>query len=107
MQTIEEAVLAIENAQAIMVYFFSEACAPCKALRPKLDSFLNEEFTRIEKLYIEGGSAPGITAHFGVFGFPTILFFFEGKEFRRYGKSVSLNQLGSELERVYNLVFEA
>lgn len=106
METIEEALKAIENAQALMVYFYSEECAPCKALRPKIETFLREEFPRFEKLYIEGTSAPSLTAHFGVFGFPTILFFFEGKEYRRYGKSVSLNQLGSELERVYNLVFE-
>ena len=49
---------------------------------------------------------PETTGSFGVFANPTIIVFFEGKEFRRYSKYISINELGGDIERIYEMVFE-
>jgi thiol-disulfide isomerase/thioredoxin len=106
MQTIEEVIDHINNVKAVMLYFYSNECAPCQILRPKVEQLITKEFPLIETTYIEGRNHPELTVYFGIFSFPVILYFFEGKEYRRYGKSVSIAEMGAEIERAYNMVFD-
>ncbi len=49
---------------------------------------------------------PELAGEFQVFANPTLLVFFEGKEYIRKSKYVSLPELEKEIGRLYNLVFE-
>ena len=46
-----------------------------------------------------------LASYFNIFSSPTILVFFEGKEFKRYGRNISLDIFNSELKRLYEMVF--
>lgn len=97
----------IESKPAVMLYFYNDGCQPCLALRPKIASLLRNEFPKIECSYIDAAQQPEFAAMYGVFSSPTIIFLFEGKEFRRYSKYVSTASVYEEISRPYNLMFNS
>ena len=98
--------LSLENKPAVLLYFYNDNCQPCVALRPKVADLLNAQFPLIEGIFINATDEPELTASYGVFASPTLIILFEGKEFRRYSKYISLASLSEELSRPYGLMFE-
>lgn len=105
--TLDELKSLIETEKGLMAYFYSDRCAPCISLRPKVELMTTEDFPEMKFVLINSEKYPEIPAAFGVFANPAILVFFEGQEFRRYSKYISINQLGSDIERIYNMVFDS
>lgn len=104
LQSTEE---SIRQNKAILLYFYSDQCAPCVSLRPKIQDLIVEEFSEMKLLFIDSASHPEITSHFGIFANPTLLVFFEGREFQRWSKYVAVSQIAEALNRPYNMVFES
>lgn len=96
----------IDSNKALLLYYYSDRCAPCISLRPKVQELISEDFKEIKTLFIDSDKFPEITAHFGIFSNPTILLFFEGKEFKRWSKYVSIAQISEAIERPYSMLFE-
>lgn len=96
----------IKNRKGLIAYFYSDRCAPCISLRPKISQMVDENFPGMGLIFINSEEHPETTAHFSVFANPAIIIFFEGKEYRRYSKYISINELGGDIERVYKMVFE-
>lgn len=96
----------IDQQQAAMLYFYSDRCAPCISLRPKVIAMIKEEFPKIELLFVNAEKHPEIPAHYGVFANPTIILFIDGREYFRYSKYISENQLSSQIGRLYSLAFD-
>ncbi len=97
----------IKSSQALLLYYYSDRCAPCVSLRPKVQALITDDFPEIKTLFINSDLYPEITAHFGIFSNPTILLFFEGREFQRWSKYVSIAQISEAIERPYSMLFEA
>lgn len=97
---------AIASETGILVYFYSDRCAPCISLRPKVQQMVSEDFPKLKLVFINAENHPAIAAHYGVFANPCILVFFEGREFQRYSKYISISQLGYDLERIYTIAFQ-
>ena len=95
----------ITTEQAVMLYFFNDSCAPCKILRPKVQDLVNTYFPKMVFQLIDSGQYPEETAQYGVFSSPTLLAFFEGKEYIRESKNISISELHDKIERIYNMVF--
>jgi len=91
--------------KAVIVYFFSNKCAPCMVLRPKIIHLADKDFPLCKIAFIDSEKFPDIAAEFNVFASPTILLFFEGKENHRFSKYIGLNELSSSLARPYKLIF--
>jgi len=102
----QELLRQIKEQQGLIVYFYSDNCAPCVSLRPKVSALVAEDFPKMKLLLINSQEYPDVTGSYGVFANPTLIVFFEGKEFRRYSKYISINELGGDIERVYKMVFE-
>lgn len=98
--------LEINRQDALLLYFFSDKCAPCISLRPKIEELVYKEFPKIKLLFIDSEKFPALTAHFGVFSNPTLTVFFQGKEFQRWSKYVSAHQIAEAVNRPYQLLFE-
>ena len=96
----------IETEKGLIAYFYGDRCAPCISLRPKISQMVAEDFPDMELVFINSEDHPETTAHFSVFANPAIIVFFEGKEYRRYSKYISTNELGGDIERIYTMVFE-
>jgi thioredoxin-like negative regulator of GroEL len=90
---------------AVLLYFYNDNCAPCKVLRPKVQEMAVTDFPEIEFRLINAEQFPATSAQFGVFASPTILAFFEGKEYIRESKNISISELHDKIERIYNMIF--
>lgn len=96
----------IKESQALLIYFYSDHCAPCISLRPKVEQVLREDYPEMNLQLINSELFPEITAAFSVFAFPTLILFFEGKEHQRFSKYVSVQQLHESIGRPYSLIFD-
>lgn len=97
---------AISCEPALLLYFSTPDCNVCRALRPKVWALLQAECPRIRPLYVNCAASPEAAARFTVFSVPTILVYFEGREWLRKGRSVGLDELRGELIRPYHMLFD-
>ncbi|MEI6059176.1 MAG: thioredoxin family protein [Bacteroidota bacterium] len=95
----------IATTPALMLYFFNDSCAPCKILRPKVQSLVESEFPKLEFLLVNTEQNAETSACFGIFSSPVILVFFEGKEYIRENKNIAVSELHDKIERLYNMAF--
>ncbi len=103
---LHEVSLMIAREQAVLLYFYSDVCAPCISLRPKVEELIKTHYPKLQIIWIDSPAHPAIAAHFGVFSNPTMLLFFEGREHRRLSKYISLPQLEEAIRRPYEIIFE-
>lgn len=104
--TSEELDLLNSSTPALLLYFYNDSCAPCAALRPKIEELLNESFPLMKHTYINAALNPAIAASHGVFSSPAIIVFFDGKETFRVSSNISIRELAAKIKRYYNLIFE-
>ncbi|MCB9015343.1 MAG: thioredoxin family protein [Lentimicrobiaceae bacterium] len=90
---------------ALLLYFYNDSCAPCVALRPKVEQMLLSEFPQMAHSYVNSAQFPELSASNGVFASPTIVVFFDGKETFRVSKYISIDELAGRIRRYYNLIF--
>ena len=92
--------------QGVMLYFYSDRCAPCVSLRPKVIQLIENEFPKIELVFINSEKYPDIPAHFSVFSNPSIILFIDQREYFRNSKYISADQLAEQTRRLYEMAFE-
>ncbi len=66
---------------------------------------LDQNFPLINFAYVNCEMSKELAAQQNIFSVPTILFFFEGKEFIRKARYVNLDELEDELNRIYSMIF--
>ncbi|MBW6489767.1 MAG: thioredoxin family protein [Lentimicrobium sp.] len=97
--------LESSSSPALLLYFYNDSCAPCVALRPKVEAMMSEEFPLMKYSYINAALFPELSASNGVFASPTIVVMFDGKESFRVSKYVSIGELSDRIKRYYDLIF--
>ncbi len=95
----------IKNNTAILLYFYNDTCAPCKILRPKVQDMIEADFPKIQFKLINAEQYAATAVQYGVFSSPTLLVFFEGKEYIRESKNISISELHDKTERIYRMIF--
>jgi thioredoxin 1 len=93
----------VNTAENLLVYFYNDDCAPCVSLRPKVEQLISERFPLMDLVYVNAKEFPELISLYQVYSFPVLIFFFEGKEYLRYSKYVSMNELGESIGRIYDL----
>ena len=96
----------ILGSDTCLVYFYSDLCAPCVSLRPKVRELVAGRFPRMDLVMIHALDNPGFPAAYQVFSFPVLIIFFEGKEFRRFSKYTSLAELQAAIGRLYSIFYD-
>lgn len=94
----------IASEMGIALYFSAPNCGICEALRPKVAQLIFQEFPAITFIEIASHISPEIAGHYSVFTAPTLLVFFEGKEFSRNVRNLSILELMEKLKRPYNML---
>lgn len=102
MNEIEE---AIATNDAVLFYFSSPKCNVCKVLKPKVAELIKEEFPNIKLYYVNIEEAPVISGQYRIFTIPTLLVYFDGKEFMRKSRNIGIGEMEGELRRPYELMF--
>ena len=89
-----------------MVYFRQDDCSVCKVIKPQLQEMLVQHFPKIEFAEVDCLNNMELPAQLGIMVVPTILTFFEGKEYFRKYRNLSITEFKNDLTRVYDLSFE-
>lgn len=103
-QTIESVTSKIASEIGVALYFSSINCGVCVALKPKIEQLLIKEYPLMVFQEIKSNESPEIAAYFRVFSAPTLLVFFDGKEFLRNVRNMSIIELEQKLNRPYNML---
>lgn len=104
MQTLETLNQTLNTHDAVMLYFSAPTCNVCQALKPKLVEAITSEFPIFVIESIDISETPEIASHFTVFTIPTVLIFFQGREFLRKSRHMSVGEVVNAIERPYNLM---
>ena len=94
----------IQTEKGIVLYFKNDHCPPCMALRPKVQQLIETKFNKMAFEIVDTVKQPELSNEFNVFSNPTILVFFEGKEYIRKSKYVSISELEKDVSRLYEMV---
>ena len=94
----------IKNELAVALYFSAPSCNVCHALKPKLLTAFEANFTELQVKSIDISETPEVASHFGVFSIPTLLIYLDGKEFLRKSRHMSVDQVVSEIKRPYEMM---
>jgi len=103
---IEQINSIIDSKKPVLIYFSGENCSVCKALKPKIEKEVLANFKEFKLCEIKVDIYKEIASSFSVFSIPTILIFFDSKEFKRYGRNISIYTFIEEIRRPYNLLME-
>lgn len=104
--SIEDITHITNTSPALLLYFYNDSCAPCVALRPKIEQMLDNQFAKMHMVYVNSAQSPELSALYNVFASPAVIVYFDGHETFRVSKYISINELAMRIERYYNLMFE-
>lgn len=105
-QSYQEFEQLLENQDAVLAYFSTDACNVCKVLKPKVSEMIAESFPQMKMVYVQSDKQPELAAQNRVFAAPTVVVFFAGKETIRKSRAFGIDELKSEIQRPYSLLFE-
>lgn len=102
--TLPQITSLIQNQAAVAVYFSAPNCGICHVLKPKIEAMLHEEFPLIQFVEINIPDHPEIAGQHRVFTAPTLLVFFDGKEYIRHVRNMGVAQVADQLRKPYLLL---
>lgn len=89
----------------MLAYFSTETCNVCKVLKPKVAELIQASFPEIKMVYIQTDKLPEVAAQNQVFAVPTLLVYFEGREYIRKSRNIGIGELEREIDRPYSMIF--
>ncbi len=104
-QSYKEYLKLKEEEPAFLAYFSTETCNVCKVLKPKISELVQSKFPQILLVYIDSNKLPELAAQNQIFVAPTIIVYFEGREFIRKSRNIGIGELQREIERPYSMIF--
>jgi thiol-disulfide isomerase/thioredoxin len=102
MNNIEE---LLNTNSALAVYFKGPDCGVCEALLSKVDKLFTDKFDKVRFEMIDISKDQKSASKFLVLTFPTLLVFFDKKEYLRYSRHISIHQIENDLKRIYDIYF--
>ncbi len=105
LNTIEEIESFIKTNPASLLYVSAPNCNVCDVLKEKVKKEFSNRFPKIKMAEVDSSKVPQVSSKFNIFSAPTFLIFFDGKEFAREGRNVSLTLLSRKMEKIYDLYF--
>ncbi len=88
-----------------MVYFSHHKCNVCKTLKPKIKELVENNFPEMTLYYVNTMEHPDMAGQYSVFTVPTILVFFEGREFIRESRHISLPSFEERVGKLYRIYY--
>lgn len=105
-QSIQNFTKVLAESDAVLAYFSTEICSVCKVLKPKVAEMVSVSFPKMKMIFVESDKLPELAAQNRVFAAPTIVVFFAGRETIRKSRAFGVEELESEIERPYSILFE-
>ena len=86
--------------EVIMVDFWAEWCAPCRAIAPTLDELARDSAGKVSLAKVNVDEHPGLAARYGVRSIPTILLMKDGTVVDQIIGAVPKAQLKKKLDAI-------
>jgi thioredoxin 1 len=86
--------------EILMVDFWAEWCAPCRAIAPTLEELARDSAGKVSLAKVNVDEHPGLAARYGVRSIPTILFIKEGAVVDQVIGAVPKAQLKKKLDAI-------
>ncbi|WP_139904479.1 thioredoxin family protein [Clostridium thermarum] len=93
----------IKENEIVLLYFGSESCNVCTAIKPKVQEIL-KAYTKIIGAEVDVEKSMEVAAAFNIFTIPALLLFIEGKEILREARHISIGDIDSKIERYYKML---
>lgn len=90
----------LESETPVLVDFWAEWCAPCRALAPVIQEVAKDYGDRIRVCKLDADASPGTPAKFSVRALPTLLFFKNGAVVDSLVGAVPKGQIIDKLEQL-------
>ena len=84
----------------VLVDFWAEWCAPCRAVAPTLDELAQKYKGKFTVAKVNVDEVPDLAAQFGVLNIPTLIFFKDGQEVDRLVGSQPKSQLDAKIQKL-------
>lgn len=94
----------INTGKPVLVYFSGENCSVCKILKPKIEEEIRKNFPKFQLFEVKTDISIELTAQCMIFSIPTTIIYFDKKEFKRYGRNMSIPLFLDEIKRPYELM---
>ena len=88
----------LQSSKPMLVDFWAEWCAPCRALAPTLDELVREGNGSVTLAKVNVDEQPALAARYGIRSIPTILFVKGGKVMDQVIGAVPKAQLKKKLD---------
>lgn len=88
-----------------LIYFSGPECNVCKVMRPKIEDMIGASYPNLPMAYVDCDAQRAIAGQHRVFSIPTVLVFFDGREFIRKVRNFGIGELRDAIERPYGLLF--
>lgn len=92
--------IAVDN--PVLIDFYADWCAPCRAMKPVLEDLKSELGERVSIYKIDVEKNQGLSEQFHVRSIPTLILFKEGKPVWRKSGMASTVELREEILNVEN-----
>jgi len=104
--SIEEFETIKEKEKAFVLYITDNTCNVGENVGPKLEKMLADNFPKINTYQTYTSETPELSGQLSVFAIPTVLVYFEGRQYIQKSRTFSLGELEQEINRYYQMVFE-
>lgn len=92
----------IKDNEIVLAYFSTEQCSVCKALKPKVQSFA-DTYQNVKTFYAGIDNLQELSGKYMVFTVPTIILFIQDKEYKRFARYVSIDEIKESIDRYIEL----
>ena len=89
-----------KHKEVMMVDFWAEWCAPCRAIAPTLEELARESAGRVSLAKVNVDEHPALAARYGIRSIPTILLMKEGAVVDQVIGAVPKAQLKKKLDAI-------
>ena len=94
----------INTGAPVLIYFSGENCSVCKVLKPKIEEEVSKQLPEFKLIEVKTDIELELSRSFSIFSIPTTIIYFDKKEFKRYGRNMSVQLFIEEIKRPYELM---